>query len=228
MFHANKVNLSDFNFWRPLLDHINNPCITEFIIEQAVLSRISFHGLNIAGKGIDTPMSVVSFSDSFPNFRTDIIRQPVLYCPQEFNYPGIDAIIVWIGPKPITKSTRPKLFMYPLQITLTPDRHSVCSGSHRTFFNNYKSWTEHLEEKFDVVPTFLWISPKVASPNQHNPTNEDNWPAHYVPISQAHSEIWEYYVRLKRKQQTQGAPETPAGGDERREMEKQGIWSMIL
>jgi hypothetical protein len=79
-----------------------------------------------------------------------------------------------------------------------------------------------------MVPTFLWISPKVASPNQHNPTNEDNWPAHYVPISQAHSEIWEYYVRLKRKQQTQGAPETPAGGDERREMEKQGIWSMIL
>src|SRR5437667_11106762 len=151
--HANKVNLSDSDFWISLSNHINNPCTTGFIMEQAILSRISFSGLNIAGKDINTSMSVVLFSDNFPSFRTDITGQPILYCPQKFNYRGIDGIIVRIGHKPMTKRNRQKLFMYPLQITLAPDMHS---DSHKTFLSDYESWTHGLEG-FDVVPTFLWI-----------------------------------------------------------------------
>lgn len=218
--HGNKVNLSDIDFWRPLRDHINNPCVTGFIIEQVIISRISFSGLNIAGKGLDKSMPVVLFSGTFPDFQTGI-TEPLLYCPQKFNYPNIDAIIVRIESKPIAK--RQKVFMYPLQITLTPDRHS---DSHRKFFDDYKSWTEPFKE-FDVVPTFLWISPRVASPKKHNPTNEDDWPAHYeeyVPINQVHPKVWGYYMRAKlEERQTRGAPQAPTCGDGRREMEKQGV-----
>src|SRR5271154_7112294 len=116
---ANKVNLSDRefkDFWNSLPDHINNPCATGFIIEQAILSRISFSGLNIAGKDINTSMSVVIFSDNFPKFRTDIMGQPTLYCPQMFNFRCIGGMIIRIGPQPMTKENRQQLFMYPLQI----------------------------------------------------------------------------------------------------------------
>src|SRR5438270_8118859 len=94
--HEKKVNLSDNDFWNSLLNHINNPCITGFIIEQAILSRISFSGLNIAGRDINTSMSVVLFSGSFPDFQTGTTGKSILYCPHKFNYRGIDGIIVRI------------------------------------------------------------------------------------------------------------------------------------
>jgi len=209
--HANKVNLSDSDFWISLSNHINNPCTTGFIMEQAILSRISFSGLNVAGKGTNTSMSVVLFSGNFPSFRTGITGQPILYCPRKFNYRSVDGIIVLIGPKPMTKQNRQKLFMYPLQITLAPDKHS---DSHKTFLGDYKSWTHGLE-KFDVVPTFLWISPKAACPKLHEPTDEDNWPAHYeeyVPINQVNSDLWAFYVHAIQRRQTQGAPERDGQG----------------
>jgi hypothetical protein len=219
---ADKVNLSDNDFWWSLPDHINNPCITGFIIEQAILSRISFSGLNIAGKDINTSMSVVIFSSSFPGFRTDITEQPILYCPEKFNYPDIDGIIIRVGPQPMTRKDKQRLFMYPLQITLTPDTHE---DSHKSFFDNYASWIDGLEE-YDVVPTFLWISPKVASPKLHVPTDENDWPTHceeYVPISQVHPSLWANYVRAKQRQQIQRTPEPPARRDGQGGIEKQGV-----
>ena len=236
---ANKVNLSDRDFWGSLPGHINNPCTTGFIIEQAILSQISFSGLNIAGKDINTSMSVVLFSGNFPRFRTDITGQPILYCPQKFDYGGIDGIIIRIGPQPMTKENRQQenrqqenrqqenrqqenrqqLFMYPLQITLAPDKHS---DSHETFFNNYGSWIYGLEE-YDVVPTFLWISPKVAGPKLHKPTNEDNWPAHYeeyVPINQVNSGLWALYVRASADPESS---RTIRRGDGQGGIEKQGV-----
>jgi hypothetical protein len=219
---ANKVNLSDRDFWNSLPDHINNPCTAGFIIEQAILSQISFSGLNIAGKDINTSMSVVSFSGSFPRFRTDITGQPTLYLPQKFNYPAVDGIIIRIESQPMTKGNRQQLFMYPLQITLEPDKHS---DSHKTFFNDYERWIYGLEE-YDVVPTFLWISPKVASPKRHEPTDKDKWPAHYeeyVPINQVNSNLWALYVQAKQRQQIQRAPEPPTCGDGQGGIEKQGV-----
>jgi hypothetical protein len=77
--------------------------------------------------------------------------------------------------------------MYPLQITLAPEKHS---DSHKTFFNDYGSWVYCLEEH-DVVPKFLWISPKVASHKLHKPTDEDNRPTHYeyAPIDQVNLDV---------------------------------------
>ena len=219
---GNKVNLSDNDFWSSLPNHINNPCTTGFIIEQAILSRISLSGLNVAGKDINTPMSVVLFSDDIPTFRTDITKEPTLYCPQKFNYRAIDGIIIRIGPQPIRKGYKRKLFMYPLQITLAPDTHS---DSHKTFFDKYGAWIYGLDE-YDVEPTFFWISPKVAGPKLHEPTDEDNWPAHneeYVPINQVNPHLWRLYVQAKQRQQVQRAPEPPARGDGQGRIEKQGV-----
>jgi len=190
---ANKVNLSDRDFWNSLLDQIDNPCTTGFIIEKAILSRISFSGLNIAGKDINTSMSVVIFPGNHTRFRTDITKEPTLYCPQKFNCRCIDGIIIRIGPQPMTKENKQQLFMYPLQITLGPDKHS---DSHKTFFDDYIIWTYGLDQ-YDVVPTFLWISPKVASPKLHEPTDKDDWPAHYeewVPINQVNPNLWALYA----------------------------------
>jgi hypothetical protein len=111
--------------------------------------------------------------------------------------------------------------MYPLQITLTPDKHS---DSHKTFLSDYESWTERLEE-FDVLLMFLWVSPKVADSKLYKPTDEDNWPAHYeeyVPISQVHLDLWAYYMHVKRRQ-TKGAFEPPTCRDRQGRVEKQGL-----
>jgi hypothetical protein len=208
-----KLYMRHQDFWNSLPDYINNSCTTGFIIEQAILSRIAHSGLNVAGKDIHKPMSVQLFSGSFPNFRIDTTN-PILYCPMKFNYRGIDGIIARIEPElPMTTLNRRKLFMYPLQITLAPDKHS---DSHKAFLSDYECWTRNVKD-FDVAPTFLWISPEVASPKLHEPTDEDNWPAHceeYVPISQVHSDLWAAYESVKHWH-TRGAPEPPAHGDGR-------------
>jgi hypothetical protein len=218
---ADQVNLSDHNFWRSLPNHINNSCTTGFIMKQAILSRISFSGLNTAGKDINTPISVITFSSSFPGFRIDNTGRPILYCPAKFNHPDIDGIIIRVESQPMTRKSKQRLFMYPLQITLAPDTHE---DSHKSFFNKYASWIFGLEE-YDVVPTFLWISPKVARAKLHKPTDEDDWPAHreeYIPINQVNSNLWAHYLRAKR-QQIQRAPEPPARGDRQGGIEKQGV-----
>jgi hypothetical protein len=217
---ANKVDMSDFRY--SLSEHVNKPCTTRFIIEQAILSRISFSGLNIAGKDINTSMPVFLFSGNSLKFRTDITGQPILYCPQRFNYRGIHGIIIQIGPQPTTKENRQQLFMYPLQITLAPDTHS---DSHKTFFSNYETWLYSLK-RYDVVPTFIWISPKVAGRKLHIPTDEDEWPAHYeeyVSIERVDPNLWAGYLRAKQRQQIQRAPEPPARGDGQGGFEKQGV-----
>ena len=131
-------------------------------IKQYILSRISFSGLNIAGKDINAPISVIIFSSRFSGFRIDNTGRPILYCPAKFNHPDIDGIIIRVESQSMTRKSKQRLFMYPLQITLAPDTHE---DSHKSFFKKYASWIYGLEA-YDVVPTFLWISPKVARAKQ--------------------------------------------------------------
>ena len=94
----------------------------------------------------------------------------MLYIPKAFNFRNIDGIIVWIAPK--RGKGNQKLFMLPLQITLGPDKHS---NSRKGFFSEWKGWTENLYQ-FDVVPEFLWISPKATAIKKHDEGPE--WPTH--------------------------------------------------
>ena len=176
---TNKVNFANKDFLRSLPDYINNPSVSGFIIEQAVLSSIATSGLDIKKPEINRPMNVVSLQGRRPNFHTET-KKPVLYIPQVFNFRGIDGVIVWIGPKPKTGRKVQELFMFPLQITLARDKHS---DSHKTSFSEWTSWIEDLQQ-FDVVPEFVWITPEGAENKMHNKSRK--WPAHIeqdIPIS---------------------------------------------
>jgi hypothetical protein len=66
----------------------------------------------------------------------------VLYCPLEFDYPGIDRIIV--------RFTRKQCFMFPLQITMA----NYYSDSEGPFFSEWDKWTDGLGDSA-VVPAFF-------------------------------------------------------------------------
>ena len=210
----NGADFADTDFLTSLPDYyIDNPCVTEFMIEQAILSSIVSNGLAI-GESIGRPMMLVMFKDEFPKFRTDVADQPVLYCPKKFNFRGIDGIVVSIESSPTSRKGRKaahvkqgkrKLFMYFIQITLAPGTHS---DSRRKFLDHYKEWTEDLEE-FDVVAQSVWITPNPSTLKQHDQLNE-----RYVSLSTVNQDIWKKYQRAKRKKAIQEATEEPVGREE--------------
>jgi len=124
---ANNVNFADTDFLRSLPDYINNnPSVAGFMIEQAVLLSIKSNGLAI-GADISKPMKLVVFTGVIPRFHLDITGKPVLYCPDKFNFPGIDA---HVEPQRSQKRNQKQpakrtLFMYLIQITLSSVRHLI-------------------------------------------------------------------------------------------------------
>jgi hypothetical protein len=207
---ANGWNFADTDFLRSLPDYINNPCVAGFMIEQAVLSSIGSHGLAI-GTSINKPMQVVMFEDKFPDFLTNKTDRPVLYCPRQFNFRGIDGIIIRIEPE--GKSPKRKLSMFPLQITLAPDTHS---DSHKLFFGQYEQWIKDLQE-FEVLPEFVWITPDPPSLKSHHKNSRINQPKHkerYVDLKDVSRDIWNRYEEAKRNKRIQEAPKELAGKEE--------------
>ena len=57
------------------------------------------------------------------------------------------------------------------------------SDSHANFFKEYyRKWSKRLSD-FDVVPEFLWITPKQHEIREHSECSK--WPAHierYIPL----------------------------------------------
>ena len=133
----------DTDFLAALNDYISNPSITGFFIEQAVLSSIASRGLEISEQ-ISKRMDTVMFSGDIPEFNTTK-GDPVLYCPIDFNFRGIDGIIVRFAGR--------KCFMFPLQITVAKSH----SDSEEVFFNEWSKWTNKLSD-FEVEPVFVWIT----------------------------------------------------------------------
>ena len=192
MILENKVRF-DGKLMRSLPKNTTNPSVTGFIIEHAILAWISLQGLNIA-TDLNQQMGVTIFQDDVPFF--DITKtEPVLYIPKVFNFRNIDGIIVRIAPRTKTKrGGQQKLYMFPIQITLAPDRHLK---SRPKFFSEWETWTENLRG-FDVVPEFVWITPKAAKTTKHD--KSDQWPAHverYVPIERVSTDIWNWYCEGK-------------------------------
>jgi hypothetical protein len=56
-------------------------------------------------------MKMRLFADLF-NIATDIIGEPVLYCPKKFNHPAIDGIIVLIEPNKPIEEKHPKKYKW--------------------------------------------------------------------------------------------------------------------
>ena len=221
---ANEVNFADMNFSRSLPDFINNPSAARFMIVYAVLSSIELNGLAI-GATIQKPMDIIIFRGATPNFRKDITNRPVLYRPHKFkfNFKGIDGVIVRIETRPKLKGKgkgtqkrdaeekKRKLFMYPFQVTLAPDSHS---DSRETFFNQYDKWIKYLKE-FDIVPEFLWITPKPSSLIEHGEKSRPKWPAHrerYVSLEDVNKTIWSWYQRTLQDKEMSGDTGTEGQG----------------
>ena len=196
----------DMDFLKSIYDNINNPSVSGFIIEQAILSSIGSNGLAIRDC-INQPMTVVIFEAEFPEFRIDLTDTRVLYCPKKFNFRAIDGLI--IAPKESqsqkknrktntnTQQEKPKLFIAPLQITLAPETHS---DSHEKFFNKWKGWTKGLEQ-FDIEVEFMWITPNPASSQDH--LSKSLQPFHKernVNFGEVNQDIWKHYQIAKEDQ----------------------------
>ena len=187
---ANKLRFEDTDFMLSLPNFINNPSVTGFMLELSVLQSIAQEGLRFE-RTLAKSMTMTPFVGDFPSFDTTT-NERVLYTPRTFNFRCIDGVVVRIGPK--KEGETQKLFMYLLQITLAPNKHS---HSRKDFFKEWKTWIKDLK-RFDVVPEFVWICPKGAKKKNHEKCSE--WPAHterHVAIRDVNKEIWEEYEELQ-------------------------------
>ena len=188
----------DEDFLKSLPQYINNPSVTGFMIEQAVLSSIALNGLDITSE-TNRPMEVNLFSDRFPDLRPGT-ENPVLHLPKISNFEAIDGVIVRkeSGSKGQGRGRggKVRLLIFPLQITVAK-KHS---DSHGKFFKNWKDWITGLD-KFDVVPEFVWISENGGEAKKH--PESPKWPEHIewnIPLSQVNEFIGSFYKNVKQDQ----------------------------
>ena len=123
----------------------NNRSVTEFLVKQAVLSKICEDGLYHAD--IQIPgMETVVFYGRFPEIKID--REVSLYCPQQFHCRGTDALIIHFDDR------SRKCYMFPLLITLGPKKDQ--SDPEAIFFNEWPRWIRDLTG-FEIEVQFLRV-----------------------------------------------------------------------
>jgi hypothetical protein len=134
---AKNVCFADKDFLKSLPQYINNPSVTGFMMELAVLSSIASTGLKLVESNdlkipaeINSPMEVNLFRGRIPNLDPNT-EGPVLHVPQAFNFRAIDGVIVL---KESRGRTKRRLFVVFLQITLA-ETHS---DSHEQLFSEWK------------------------------------------------------------------------------------------
>ena len=133
------------NFWHLQFgSFINNPSMTGFLVEEACLSSISIHGLDI-GMGLSTGIATQLFQGDFPQFTLE--EGVVLYCPVKFNFPGIDAVVVRLE----STGGRKKAFLFPIQITIAK-KHSDSVGK---FFASWGQWSKPFGNEYEIEVRFL-------------------------------------------------------------------------
>jgi hypothetical protein len=165
---TSNMRFADTAFLASLPKFINNPSVSGFMIEQAVLSSIALNGLSIRNE-TNCLMEVKVFDGPTVKFDPGI-KKPILYIPFSFNFKGIDGLIACKEQQLPKKKSR--LLLLPLQITIA----SKHKDSRKTFFNDWKKWIVGLEES-EVVPEFIWITAG-QSVNIHHKSNKRGWPAH--------------------------------------------------
>jgi hypothetical protein len=182
------------DFLTALNQYVDNPSVIGFFIEQAVLSSIAAHGLNIE-QDICQTMIVQMFEKDYPRFNTNATN-PTLYCPLDFNDRGIDGIIVRFD----NSDGKKTCFMFPLQITVA----KAHSDSEQVFFSQWKLWTKGLKG-YKVVPRFLWITTQHSSfeevaGNSRAARSRDKvlWPSYvreFVHLEKVNKNIWQRYQK---------------------------------
>jgi hypothetical protein len=187
-----------------LEQYIDNPSVTGFMVEQAVLSWISTNGLASVDINLDGRMKPVAFENSTLDFSPQE-QEPILYWPRSFNFCGIDRIVVRFG----EVSGEKTCFMYPIQITLAKSH----SDSEASFFKNWGSWIKGLE--CNVHVKFVWITTeggvarkvdeKVRESRSGTRTISPAYDRVVVPLSSVSTEIWNRYEKARSKKGVIGA-----------------------
>jgi hypothetical protein len=135
--------------WYKAVSETKNPIVRGFIAEQICLNKISMDGLPMVASYL-TRMEVVPFRaqpEWGRQLRDSLTLQ--LYTPTTYNFPNIDAIILWLNLE--SKSAH----LYPIQITLS----RVHKNSEDLFYSDvWRSWVDPIETAgFEVSSTFVWI-----------------------------------------------------------------------
>ena len=143
--------LGDFYFLlRALPMFADNPSVTGFLIEQAVLSSIGNKGLDIS-EGINSPMETVMFGGDFPEIHT---RKPLtLYCPLQCNLRAIDGLVV--------RFTDQRCFMFPVQISI----RKVTTDCEAWFFDQWPLWIRGLAG-YEIEVQFVWVVESTPASNE--------------------------------------------------------------
>ncbi|KAK2783618.1 hypothetical protein FQN52_009545 [Onygenales sp. PD_12] len=174
---------------------INNPSVTGFFLELAVLGSIAYHGLKSLDRG--GPMKQIVFR-ACPTY--DLESSLGLYIPRDYKHPAVDALVLHYQN---TGDDERVAHLYPIQITFG-NRHK---DSEEEFFSNWDDWTRHLGD-CRIKVTFLQItsaedhgSKTVAEKSQPVRGNSDPRPVHpeyevmYLPLSTINPEAWKQYKR---------------------------------
>jgi hypothetical protein len=183
----------DGGYLSALNQYINNPSVTGFFLEQAVLSSITSRGLDIS-REISGPMKAIMFPGKVTRFDENQ-SGPVLYWPLQFNYPAVDAIIVRFD----NSNKRKKCFIYPLQITVAKSH----SDSEESFFRTWDYWTNDLKDRYDLEVEFFWITadetPSSADLNEKSFSLRSgnklrpSYKRVHIPLKTVNEDIWRRY-----------------------------------
>ena len=208
--------MNDFgntNFLQALDHYINNPSVTGFFIEQAVLSCIANRGLDLS-KELRKPITTVMFLGDYSiyNLRSDL----TLYCPLSFNLRGIDGIILRLEPpvnptkhKMQVEEPKQKYFIFPIQITIAQSH----SDSESAFFNHWAEWTAGIDlGQFEIEVEFLWISNRLAAVKEirvgskrlksGDKLTNPKYVSRNVPLNIISQDIWNSYQRALKSQRS--------------------------
>jgi hypothetical protein len=186
----------DIDFLTALNDYIDNPSVTGFFIEQAILSSIASRGLEIS-KQISKGMDTIMFNGSVPNLKKTE-GDPVLYCLISFNYSGIDGMII--------RFAGGKCYMFPLQITVAKSH----PDSEEVFFREWSKWINKLNG-IEVVLVFVWITKEGYETDHVNAVYRltksgkklvrPSYSRQKVPLERVNLDIWQRYQRALGKLQ---------------------------
>jgi len=165
-----------------------------FMFETAVLRCIALAGLSI-DKRLDKRMTeVVTFGSKVPIMTGLKFDQPVLYVPEAFNYPHINAIIA-LATEPDVEGSNGNVYLYPIQITIAKTHKDSPGG----FFSKYSDWTEQLEN-YEIQSTFVWIKPQGAPQIDHPRDPTQGHPGYTectLSLKDVHEQIAMAYERWK-------------------------------
>ncbi|KAG0128866.1 hypothetical protein HOY82DRAFT_621391 [Tuber indicum] len=190
-----KNKFGDADFLKALDEYINNEAVTGFFIEENLLSTISLNGLEI-GRDISKPMDTQMFR-GYPTFT--ITKQPILYCPIQFNFRAIDGIIVRFDLSGQPDGKRGKCFMFPLQITIAKSH----TDTEREFFKDWSGWIRDLDD-YNLEVVFLWISAK--EPWEKKVNRYPGYLSKNIHIRDVNRDTWERYDRALKSRSGRGQP----------------------